>query len=141
MFGPTSQTPCTHAELDRRREVVKITIDLLLESRTAVLVGRKMNERGRDDALLALDGADDFVGELGTGIRHGEGGGPRTILGLDHLVATELDAVGQSLESVLGEARWQGVGGLRQQGNDLWNMGLMRDERLDGLKRRAVTPE
>lgn len=113
-FSFTVQTRCTYAELNRGGEVVKITADLLLESLTTVVVGRKVNERRGDDTRLSIHGADEFVGELHASICHGEGGRSCTILGLDDLVATELDAVGESLEGVLGEARWQRVGGLRK---------------------------
>lgn len=93
------------AELDARGEEV----DAL------VLVQGGVDEGGLDDALLALGGAEQGLGEASTGHGHGEGGGTGTVLGLDDLVTTELDAVDQGVAGLTGEG---GVGGLRQQGDD-----------------------
>ena len=82
---------------------------------TLVLVERAVDESGLDDALLALSGLEERVGETGTGEGHGESGGTSTILGLDNLVTTELDAVDQL---VTGGAFNTSVVGLGQEGND-----------------------
>ena len=80
-----------------------------------VLVQGAVDEGGLDDALLTLGGAEEGLGEAGTGHGHGEGGGASTVLGLDDLVTAELDAVD---ELVAGLALNASVVGLRQQGND-----------------------
>jgi hypothetical protein len=82
---------------------------------TLVLEQRGVDEGGLDDALLTLGGAQERLGEASTGHGHGEGGGAGTVLGLDDLVTTELDAVD---ESVTGLTRDGGVVGLRQEGDD-----------------------
>lgn len=60
---------------------------------TLVLVQRRVDEGGLDDVLLALGGLEQRLGEAGTSHGHGEGGGTGTVLGLNNLVTTELDAV------------------------------------------------
>ena len=80
-----------------------------------VLEERGVNEGGLDDALLALSSAQERLGEASTGHGHGEGGGASTVLGLDNLITTELDAVD---ESVTGLAREGGVVGLGEEGDD-----------------------
>lgn len=82
---------------------------------TLVLVQGRLDKGGLNDTLLALGGAEEGLGEAGTGHSHGEGGRASTVLGLDNLITTELDAVD---ESVAGLARDGGVVGLRQQGNN-----------------------
>ena len=68
---------------------------------------------GLDDALLALGGLDDLLGEAVygqsirlcvhrrdvpvTGVGHGESGRAGTLLGLDDLITTELDALYESI--------------------------------------------
>ena len=80
-----------------------------------VLVQRGVDEGGLDDTLLALGGVEERLGEAGTGHGHGEGGGAGTVLGLDDLVTTELDAVDESVAGLAGDG---GVVGLREQGDD-----------------------
>lgn len=82
---------------------------------TLVLVERGLNEGGLDDTLLALSGLEEGFGEAGTGESHGEGGGTGTVLGLDDLVTTELDAVH---ELVAGGTFDVGVVGLGEEGDD-----------------------
>jgi hypothetical protein len=59
----------THAKLDVGREELEVLLaELLAEGRARSLVGLERDERGRDEALLALvDGPEDERGELGTG--------------------------------------------------------------------------
>lgn len=78
-----------------------------------VLVERAVDEGGLNDTLLALGGADDGLGHAGTGHGHGEGGRAGTILGLDDLVTTELDAVDK-----LGVAAQVGVVALAEEGHN-----------------------
>lgn len=85
------------------------------EVNTLVLVERALNEGGLDDTLLALSGLQEGLGEASTGHGHGEGSGTSTILGLDDLITTELDAVD---ESIAGLALNIGVVGLGEQRND-----------------------
>ena len=80
-----------------------------------VLEERGLDEGGLDDALLALSGLEEGLGEAGTGHGHGEGGGTGTVLGLDNLVTTELDAVDKGIAGLAGDG---GVVGLRKQGDD-----------------------
>lgn len=85
------------------------------EVNTLVLEERALNEGGLDDALLAVGGLEEGVGEASTGHGHGEGGGTSTVLGLDNLVTTELDAVDQLVTDGAGDV---GVVGLGEEGND-----------------------
>lgn len=85
------------------------------EVNTLVLEERALNEGGLDDALLAVGGLEEGVGEASTGHGHGEGGGTSTVLGLDDLVTTELDAVDQLVTDGAGDV---GVVGLGEEGND-----------------------
>lgn len=78
-----------------------------------VLVQRGVDKGGLDNALLALSGAEEGFGHAGTGHGHGQGGGAGTVLGLDNLVTTELDALDEV--SVGGEL---GVAGLAEEGDD-----------------------
>lgn len=82
---------------------------------TLVLVERALDESGLNDALLALSSLQEGLGEASTGESHGEGGGTGTVLGLDDLITTELDAVD---ELVTDLALNVGVVGLREQRND-----------------------
>lgn len=82
---------------------------------TLVLVERGLDEGGLNDTLLALGGAEEGLGEAGTGESHGEGGGTSTVLGLDNLVTTELDAVH---ELVAGGTFDVGVVGLGEERDD-----------------------
>ena len=93
------------AQLDARGEEV----DAL------VLVQRRVDEGRLDDTLLALGGAEEGLGEAGTGHGHGQGGGASAVLGLDDLVTTELDTVDKG---VTGLASQRSVVGLGQQGDD-----------------------
>ena len=53
----------SYPKLNRCREVVKIGIKLLLQGLTALLVRNEVYEGRCNDALLALDGLDDLLGE------------------------------------------------------------------------------
>ena len=81
---------------------------------TLVLVERRVDKGGLDDVLLALGSLEERLGEAGTGHGHGEGGGTSTVLGLDNLVTTELDAVDVAVELLALEV----VAGLGEEGND-----------------------
>jgi hypothetical protein len=75
----------------------------------------RLDKGGLNNALLASDsGLQKRIGEAGTGKGHGEGGRASAVLGLDDLITTELDAVGQGLDLLLGEA----VTRLGEEGND-----------------------
>lgn len=80
-----------------------------------VLVQGRLDKGGLNDTLLALGSAEEGLGEASTGHGHGEGGRASTVLGLDNLVTTELDAVDESVAGLAGDG---GVVGLRQQGDD-----------------------
>lgn len=51
-------------------EVVEVATNLLLQGLAALLVRSEVHEGRRNDALLALDSADDLVGELIASVRH-----------------------------------------------------------------------
>jgi len=75
----------------------------------------RLDEGGLDNVLLAANGGlEKGVGEAGTSESHGEGSGTGTVLGLDNLITTELDAVGQGLDLLLSEA----VARLGEKGNN-----------------------
>ena len=79
-----------------------------------VLEEGRVDKGGLDDVLLALGSLEERLGETGTGHGHGESGRASTVLGLDDLVTTELDAV-----DVVGELlALEVVSGLGEEGND-----------------------
>jgi hypothetical protein len=80
-----------------------------------VLVERAVDKGWLDDTLLALSSLEQALGETGTGHGHGESGRSSTVLGLDDLVTTELDAVDELVELLAADV---GVVGLRKQGDD-----------------------
>jgi hypothetical protein len=79
-----------------------------------VLVEGRVDEGGLDDVLLALGSLEERLGEAGTSHGHGEGGGTSTVLGLDNLVTTELDALDVAVELLARQV----VAGLGEEGND-----------------------
>ena len=83
------------------------------EVNTLVLVQRGVNEGWLRNALLALRSLEQRLGEASTGHGHGEGGGSGTVLGLDDLVTTELNAVQEG--SVADKV---GVLALGEEGDD-----------------------
>lgn len=101
-------------------------VDLLNTVGTELNVGGKeinallgkdlgLDEGGLDNVLLAANGGlEKGVGEAGTSESHGEGSGTGTVLGLDDLITTELDAVGQGLDLLLSEL----VARLGEKGNN-----------------------
>ena len=117
------------AELDGDGEVVEAS---LLSDGVATGDTRDVDERRLDDAGLALGGLDDLLGKAEAGVGHGEGGGSGTVLGLDDLVATELDAVDESIELVLGDV--DGGLGLAEQRDD-GLAGVATNDGDDGLGR------
>ena len=84
---------------------------------TLVLVERRVNESGLDDTLLALGSAEQRLGEAGTGHGHGEGGRASTVLGLDNLVTTELDAVDKGVTGLTSDGGVTGLGEQRDNGH------------------------
>lgn len=96
------------------------------EVNTLVLEERGLNEGRLNNALLALGGLEERLGEAGTGHGHGEGGRAGAVLGLDDLVTTELDAldVGGKLLALevvaaLAEERDDGLAGVATDDNDV----------------------
>ena len=85
------------------------------EVNTLVLEERGFDEGRLNDTLLALGSAEEGLGETGTGHGHGEGGGTSTVLSLDDLVTTELDAVDESVTGLTSDGS---VVGLGQKGDD-----------------------
>jgi len=70
-----------------------------------------------DDTLLAVQSADEVAREYGGGVGHGESSRSGTVLGLDDLVTTELDAVDQLLV-LLTRLDGRSLGDLGEEGND-----------------------
>lgn len=95
-----------------------------------VLVERRLDERGLNDTLLALDSAEDGVSHAGTSHGHGKGGRASTVLGLDNLITTELDtldelSVGREVGMVgLGEERDDGDTGVATDNGDVLVLGV-----------------
>lgn len=85
------------------------------ELNTLVLVERAVDVSGLNNTLDALRSLQERLSEAGTSEGHGEGGGTSTVLGLDDLVTTELDAVDESVTDLTLNV---GVVGLREQRND-----------------------
>ena len=80
----------------------------------------EVDERWLNNVLLALSGAQNFLGEAESGVCHGESGGSSSVLGLDNLVATELDALDELGELVGWDIDgWLGLG-------EEWDNGLSR---------------
>jgi hypothetical protein len=79
-----------------------------------VLEEGRVDECGLDDVLLALGSLEQRLGEAGTSHGHRESGRASTVLGLDDLVTSELDAVDVVIELLAGEV----VAGLGEEGND-----------------------
>lgn len=79
-----------------------------------VLVEGRVDESGLDDVLDALSSLEEGLGEASTSHGHGESGRASTVLGLDNLVTTELDAVDVAVELLTLEV----VAGLGEEGND-----------------------
>jgi hypothetical protein len=79
-----------------------------------VLEQRRVDKGGLNDVLLTLSSLEERLGETGTGHGHGESGRASTVLGLDDLVTTELDAVNVLFELLALEV----VAGLGEEGND-----------------------
>lgn len=107
------------AELDVDGEPLNLLAELLPDL-LASGVGREVNV-GLDLGGLAVEGSlEDPVGELGTGVSHGEGGRATTVLSLDDLVTTELDTVDESVALLLVVKDRRGEGGVRlgEEGDD-----------------------
>lgn len=80
-----------------------------------VLVQWAVHKGGLNDALFTLERLQQALRKPGTSHGHGESGRACTILGLDHLVTTELDAVHQRIKLLASDV---GVARLRDQRND-----------------------
>jgi len=78
----------TYTELNRNAE--EVASGGLLDLGTA-LDTRQIDEGRLYNALFSVHGLDDLFSEAEAGVGHGQGGGSETTLGLDDLVATELD--------------------------------------------------
>lgn len=94
-----------------------------------VLVEGRLDESGLND-LLAVSGAEEGVSHAGTSHGHGESGRAGTVLGLDNLVTTELDALdelsvgAQVGVRALGEERDDGDTGVATDDGDVLVLGV-----------------
>jgi hypothetical protein len=82
---------CTYSELNGDGE--EIEADFLADLVTTGNTG-EVHKGGLDDAGLTLVRLENGLGHAEAGVGHGEGGRSSTILGLDDLVTTKLDACG-----------------------------------------------
>jgi hypothetical protein len=123
------RTIATYAELNVDREVGDLRVDLLLDGGTTG-GGLKVNVRLDNSRLAGKGSLEDEVSELGTGLGHREGGRSKTVLGLDNLVTTELDALDKGVAGLLVvEDRSGELGvGLGKDGDD----GVARVSANDG---------
>lgn len=80
-----------------------------------VLVERAFHECRLNNSLLTLRCLQQTLCESGAGHSHGEGGGASTILGLDNLITTKLNAVDKSIELISCDV---GMARLRDQWHD-----------------------
>lgn len=96
----------THSELDVGREEVDALVG----------VQRALDESRCNNTLLAVQSAEQGVGELGTGISHGQGCTSCTILGLHDLVTTELNSVHERIVRLALDGL--SVARLGEQGHD-----------------------
>lgn len=91
----------------------------------------KVDEGWLDDVLLAGSGAENLLSEAESGVRHGESGRASSILGLDDLIASELDALDEIGKLVGWDVDgWLGLGeqwdnGLAGVATDDWNGGVL----------------
>ncbi|RUP46485.1 hypothetical protein BC936DRAFT_146903 [Jimgerdemannia flammicorona] len=92
----------TYPNVHPRREVLQVA-DLGPDGRSTFAIGLKVHVRVLDDGLVLDDGVQHGEGEPGASIGHREGGAAKPILGLDDLVAAELDSVGDGLDLLPGE--------------------------------------
>lgn len=75
-----------------------------------------LDEGALNDALIAAEGLKEGEGELGTSEGHGEGGGAGSVLSLDDLVSSVLDALGEGGDLLLVQAA--NDAGLGEEGDD-----------------------
>ena len=68
------------------------------EVNTLILIERAVDEGRLNHGTLALSSLEQALSEASTGHSHGQSGGSSTILGLDDLVTTKLNAVDQIVE-------------------------------------------
>jgi hypothetical protein len=114
-------------ELDRNGEVVKTSLlgDGITTGNTV-----EVDESGLNDASLALLSLEELLSEAEASVGHGEGGGSGTVLGLDNLITTELHALGEVFELVLGD--FDSRLGLAEERDD-GVAGMATNDRDDGL--------
>ena len=104
------------AELVDLLNSVRSKLDLGREEvDSLVLVQGAVDEGRLNNTLGSLGSLQEALSEAGTGHSHGEGGRSGTVLGLDDLVTTELDAVDERITGVSGDV---GVVGLGEKGHD-----------------------
>ena len=85
------------------------------EVNTLILVQRAVDEGRFNDTLFTLSSLEQALGEASTSHSHGESSRTSTVLSLDDLITTELNAVDQVIELLASDV---GVAGLGDQGND-----------------------
>ena len=62
-----------------------------------------LNEGALNDALVTTNGLEEGEAELRTSVRHGESGRASAVLGLDDLITSVLDTLGEGLDLFFGE--------------------------------------
>lgn len=90
------------AKLDILGEVIQASLDS--EGAGRLGIGQEVDICGLNQSSLATNGClKDDVGEACASISHGEGSRSCTVLRLDDLVASVLNAVGQSVQLILSK--------------------------------------
>ena len=105
-----------YPEFDGGREVVELLSELFPESFSPRWIRGEIDIGGGGDAGLPINGTEELGRKFGCSIGYGESGRAKTTLGLDDLIATELDLGGESLEI---RGRRERVGRLRKEGDNL----------------------
>ena len=114
-----------HAQLNWDRKICEILSNLTLNLCTSLSVSSQVDITRSNDPLLAVQRPQDLSCKLGPSVRHTKGSTPGTILGLDDLISTKLDAVCKSFDGFLLYAAYGAilgyenrVGGLGEEGDD-----------------------
>jgi hypothetical protein len=88
----------TYSELDGGREVFELLSELIPDSFSPRWIRGEIDIGGGGDAGLPIDGTEELGRKFGCSIGYRESGRAKTTLGLDDLIATELDLGGESPE-------------------------------------------
>lgn len=125
------------AKLNLGREVSDVVTNKLLNGLATLRVGIQVHIGAFNNTRLAIDGIQDSQCETSTSKGHGQGCRTGTSLGLDNLITTELNAIGDLLNlllrkllsaSDLGEKRKNGDTAVTSNNGDLEFSGLSTNQ-------------